>query len=100
MGNSGARKFFFQFILLPFPFCHRKKNIRLKSYNVFRIKKHFPIPSVSQSTAKNDKWEKKIHKLKKIVYFEISHKTCLPFLEIQPYSYVSWKSDLVLPDCS
>lgn len=40
MGNSGARKFFFQFILLPFPFCHRKKNIRLKSYNVFRIKKN------------------------------------------------------------
>lgn len=80
-----------QFILFPFPFCHRKKNRTLKSYGVFSIINHFLIPFVSQYTVENDreKIPKKIANWTKIIYFEVSHKRYIPF----------WKSTVLVFFC-
>lgn len=64
--------------LFPFPFCHRKKNKRLKSYNVFRLILYRLFHDVLLEMRNGEKiknWETEKN------YFVVSVKIHLPFLK-------------------
>lgn len=83
LGNSAARKFFFQFILWPFPFCQGIKKRGLKNYNVYRIIQRNSFCFTTAEMTINFK----NFKLKTVIYFEIPHKVYLPFFKSQFSSY-------------